>query len=50
MPRSERSTGSENRFLAVGIDFRWRKIVLLAAALGPLASLVAALDPIAWLT
>ena len=30
-------------FLAVGIDFRWREIALLAAALGPLAYLAEAL-------
>ena len=30
-------------FLAVGIDFRWREMTLLAAALGPQAYLVAAL-------
>ena len=44
MPTSERE-----RFLIVGIDFRWREIALIAAALGPLAYLVAALGPLACL-
>ena len=35
----ERAAGSEHRFLAVGIDFRWREIAVLAAALSPLACL-----------
>ena len=43
--KKERAAGSGHRFLAVGIDFRWREIALLAAALGPLAYLAAALAP-----
>ena len=46
----ERAAVSEHRFLAVGIDFRWREIAFLAAALGPLACLAEALGPLAWLT
>ena len=41
------AAGSEHRFLAVGIDFRWREIALLAAALVPLAYLAAELGPLA---
>ena len=39
----ERAAGSEHRFLAVGIDLRWREIAFLATALGSLAYLAAAL-------
>ena len=46
----ERAAGSLHRFLAVGIDFRWREIALLAAALGPIACVAAELGPLAWLT
>ena len=38
---------SEHRIFAVGIDFRWRKIALIAAVLGSLAYLAAALSPLA---
>ena len=40
--------GSEHRFLAVGIGFRWREIALLAAVLGPLAYLAAVLGHLAF--
>ena len=39
----ERAAGNEHRFFALGIDLRWREIAFLAAALGPLAYLAAAL-------
>ena len=44
------AAGSEHRFLAVGIDFRWREIAFLAAALDPLAYLAASLGPLPWLS
>ena len=43
----EMAAGSEHRIFAVGIDFRWRKIALLAAVLGSLAYLAAALSLLA---
>ena len=43
------AAGSEDRFRAVGIIFRWRNIVLLSTALNPLAYLAAELGPLACL-
>ena len=46
----ERAAGSKHRFLAEGIDFRWKEFALLVTALGPLAYIAAALGTLNCLT